>query len=409
MLENIMEEMKQYCIKQKLMRTHRFKHLEKTRRICRRVYNHFVKFQGTYYRFFKKTISRFDMDKHLTFLKSGEKQKRNLKTNKIDTICPLRKKLRKDKEARFYWWYEVPSGTLQDLIHRIDKSRTAFFKNIKKKTKSSPPKKKKFTQFSTFKIKKGGRFDYDGNHEIEIMGKKFKFYKSYENIPKDKIQYIELSMDRTGDWFIIFCIRGSMNKPKIPNTKNKVGLDFGLKTFITQDDGVKHESPLFYKETMETIREKSKKISKKKKGSNNKKKAIKEQARLFRKISNQREDHHNKLALELVRKNDTICTEDLNIKGMQKMYGRKINDLGFSSFMNKLEWKSNQYKRKFIKIDRFFPSSKLCSKCGEKNEKLELKDRIWVCSGCGNTHDRDVNAAKNILEEGTRLDRRRLK
>ena len=143
----------------------------------------------------------------------------------------------------------------------------------------------------------------------------------------------------------------------------------------------------------------SKQLSKKKKGSNNRKQAKRGLARLHRKIANQRQDFFFKLAAALSRF-DNIFIEDLNLKAMQMLWGRKVSDVAYHSFINILAYKTN-----VVKIGRFYPSSKICSDCGSEKEYLKLSDRKWICHVCGTVHDRDENAAKNIYAEGLRISR----
>ena len=181
---------------------------------------------------------------------------------------------------------------------------------------------------------------------------------------------------------------------------NRAGMDFGLKTFLTMFDGDvidKKESHLFFLKSINNIRKLSKAVSKKKKNSNHRKQAVLNLARLYRKIANQRQDFFFKLANELSKFNN-IFIEDLNLKAMQRLWGRKVSDVAFAKFVKILETKTN-----VIKIDRFYPSSKTCSICGYIYEDLSLKERSWYCPKCGTYHDRDENAAKNIYAEGLRI------
>ena len=178
-----------------------------------------------------------------------------------------------------------------------------------------------------------------------------------------------------------------------------IGIDFGLKTYMTLSDGERIDNPQFLKRSIKDIRKASRRLSKCQKGSNHKEQARLSYCRLQENLVNKRADFMWKLAHNLCRKYDYIFIEDLNLNGMMKMWGRKVGDLSHGTFINILEQVANKYNVVVHKIDRWYPSSKLCE-CGYKNDKLTLRDREWVCPQCGQIHDRDINAAKNILRKG---------
>ncbi len=179
-----------------------------------------------------------------------------------------------------------------------------------------------------------------------------------------------------------------------------VGFDFGLRTFLTSSDGVKEEAPLFFKESSKKIKHANKELSTKKVGSNNRKKSKLNFARCNKKIVNQRKDYHVKLAQKLTKEYDQLFFETLNIKGMQRIWGKKINDLGFSRFLSQVEYYGRLNGSLVHTIDKFYPSSKTCHVCQKGFKELSLKDRNWQCSCCNTRHDRDINAAINIKTVG---------
>ena len=170
-----------------------------------------------------------------------------------------------------------------------------------------------------------------------------------------------------------------------------MGIDFGLKTFLTLSDNTAINSPLFYLKSLKELRIKQRKLSLKKKGSNNRLKAKIELAKFHIKLANQRKDYLYKLASYLAKEYDNVFIEDLNIKAMAKIWGRKVNDLAFNEFISILESKTN-----VVKINKFYPSSKTCSSCGYIKDDLSLKERIFECPNCNIKIDRDYNASLNI-------------
>ena len=183
-----------------------------------------------------------------------------------------------------------------------------------------------------------------------------------------------------------------------------VGIDFGLKTFLTlggrhldfKDGEREIQSPLYFLKSIGRIRKLSRTLSRKKKKSNNRKEARLNLARLHRKVANQRDDFFHKLSNRLASEYEYVFVEDLNLKGMQRLWGRKVSDISYGKFVNILSYKTN-----VVKIDRFYPSSKECYDCGYVYRELSLKDRVWTCPNCGNIHHRDWNAADNIHRVGT--------
>ena len=166
-------------------------------------------------------------------------------------------------------------------------------------------------------------------------------------------------------------------------------------------DGKDVISPLFFAKNSVAIRLACRNLSSKRNGSNNRRRAELKLARLYKKTANQRHDFHFKLARRLCLEYDTICIEDLNVKGMQRLYGRKIGDLAFSDFVKILKYEASKFGTLIVEVGRYFALSQLCHNCGYKN--LEIKDlrkRKWKCPKCGANHERDKNAAINILQEG---------
>jgi len=355
----------------KLYNSKRNKELEAHLHGAARAYNHFLALSKRYYRIFKKNISFHKAKTHLTKLKKIEK---------------------------FSWLCQLNSQTLQDVIERIEKGYKRFFDDLKAKKNTSPPKFKARRRYKSYTLKQSGYKLLVGN-KVKIGKRVYKFFKSREI--EGKIKTLTIKRDAVGDWFIIFSCELDASQQKVRvRTGKSAGFDFGLKCFLTDHDGNKIESPLFLKSSMKELKKKSRCLSRKKRGSKNRRKARLDRARLHIKVGNQRRDFHFKLCKELSERYDTLFFEDLTLKGMCRLWGRKMSDLGFSEFMTILAYQCRKRGTVVHKIDKWYPSSQTCSTCLKKREaKLELSDRTWTCS-CGARHDRDHNAAKNILREG---------
>ena len=183
-------------------------------------------------------------------------------------------------------------------------------------------------------------------------------------------------------------------------TFSEKGFDFGIKDFLTGSNGKRYTSPMFYKQNANQLAEAQKVYARKVKGSKNQDRCRKDIARIHKRTVNQRTDHHWKLAIDLCRDFDIMFFEDLNLSGMKCLWGKQVSDLAFGEFMLKLKHQSKKRIRSVLKIERWTPTTKACSVCGDKNENLTLADRAWTCRKCDTHLDRDPNAAMNILKEG---------
>jgi len=333
------------------------------------IWNHCISLHKQYYKLFGESLNLYKLQKHITKLK---------------------------KQDKYNFWKNVPSQAIQDITERIDKSYKLFFRNLEHKIKTSPPKFCSYRKYKSFTLKQSGYTVLD-NNRIKIGKQIFKYSKS-RNIDGD-IKTLTIKRNRLGEFYICFSVKIEDTPNERIMTGKNAGIDFGLKTFLTFNDGSRIESPLFYLQYHNELKKLNKQLSKKLKGSNNWKKTCDRLFRKYQNIINKRRDHQFKLSKYLTEKYDHIFIEDLNIKAMQQMWGKKISDLSFSSFISILEYQSSKNKSIVHKINKWFPSSKTCHLCGTINENLTLKDRIWKCD-CGIEHDRDVNAAINILREG---------
>ena len=206
-------------------------------------------------------------------------------------------------------------------------------------------------------------------------------------------------------WFVSINVELSEEIQPLPKTQQSVGLDLGVTHLATLSDGTKIQAPKPLKNYLKKLIRLSRELSRKQKGSSNRAKAKAKLSRLYYQINNIRKDFLHKLTTELVRKFDVICLENLNVKGMMK--NRKlslaIQDLGFYELKQQLIYKANQFGKTVKSVERFFPSSKTCSCCGFKLEKLSLSVRKWTCKNCHAEHDRDINASINILNFANKI------
>jgi putative transposase len=184
------------------------------------------------------------------------------------------------------------------------------------------------------------------------------------------------------------------------STGKIAGFDFGLKVFLTCSEGFSIQSPQFLKQALNDVKKASLSLSKKRKSSNSWEKARKHLVRQYEKVVNRRRDWFWKLAHNLTDQFDVLCFETLNLKGMQRLWGRKIGDLAFGEFIEILEWVAVKKGKLLVFIDQWYPSSKTCFHCGHVLEKLELNAREWRCPSCSNVNGRDENASLNIKRVG---------
>lgn len=300
------------------------------------------------------------------------------------------------KLPKYAEWNIVGSQAIQDIVQRIDKAYQLFFRNHKNHIKSAPPSFKKVKRYKSFTLKQAGYKLFDDNR-IQIQGRAYKYFKSQEI--EGAVKTVTVKRDTLGDIYI-YIVCETPQVEMIPRTGKIVGYDFGLKTFLKASDGEDIVSPEFFKQGQCEIKKLNRQLSTKKNGSKNRRKARRELAKAHIKIADKRKDFHFKLAKRLSEEYAVICIEDLNIKAMQRLWGKKISDLSHSSFVNILKYQCSKVGAQVVEIPRFYPSTRTCHVCGVMSENLTLKDREWTCHGCGTHHDRDYNAAVNIMMVG---------
>ena len=353
--------------KYKLYNADHNRQLRKQLSIACNIYNHCIALHKRFYHLTGKYIHPNDLKKHITKLK------------------------RLDKYSH---WNRLNSQTIQDVVERIDKGYQLFFK----KKARNVPKFKGWRNYKSITFKQTG-YKILGNRTIKILNKKYKYFDSRPI--EGNIKTITVKRDSLGDFY--FCITTDYEQSSSRVMTGKTaGFDFGLKTFLVNSDGTEIESPEFLKKSLDILASSQRKLSSGRKGSNNRNRSRLSVARVHRKIANQRRDWHHKTANILMSKYDELYFETLNLDGMKRLWGRKVSDLGFNSFLTLLEQKCLQNNVVFHKTDRFEPTTKECHYCGFKNQNITLDDREWTCPKCDTWHDRDVNAAKNILAIGTK-------
>src|SRR5690606_17769471 len=222
-----------------------------------------------------------------------------------------------------------------------------------------------------------------------------------------KISKMTISRTPTGKYFI--CIFTEQEIEQFPKSNKAVGIDLGIKDFAITSDGKKFKNNRYTKKYASKLKRAQQHLSRKKKGSNGFENQRRKTAKIHQKIANSRLDTLHKVSYRLVRDNQILVVEDLNVKGMVKnrKLAKHISDVSWGNFVNLFRYKCDWYGRELIKIDRFYPSSKTCNACGWINKELNLSGREWTCEN-GHHLDRDLNAAKNILKEGLKLYRQGL-
>ncbi|MDQ8277193.1 IS200/IS605 family element RNA-guided endonuclease TnpB [Enterococcus faecium] len=314
-------------------------------------------------------------------------------------------------KQNFPFLKEVDSLALSNAQLNLDKAYKNFFRD-------------KSVGFPRFKDKKNPVQSYTTNNQngtIALIENKFVKIPKLKSLvkitlhrqPKGLIKSATISRHSSGKYYISLLCKEEVSE--LPKSNSAVGIDLGITDFAILSDGQKFDNNQFTSKMEKKLKREQRKLSRrallaKQKGINlfeasNYQKQKCKVARLHEKVMNQRTDFLNKLSTEIIKNHDIICIEDLNTKGMLRNHklAKSISDVSWSSFVTKLQYKADWYGREIIKIDKWFPSSQICSECGHKDGKKPLDIREWICLICHAHHNRDINASINILTEGLRL------
>ena len=332
--------------------------------------------------------------------------KTNLSLNELSKY--FHHELRKDEQ--YVWLKEQNTQVMGQSIRQMLTAYDKFFKEHKGFPKFKSKKDKQSALFPLNAISKRNTFETRHitlvkqlkNIKFRCSDLYFKRLRKY----KDNIRSATLSKTKSGNFFLSILIDIPQSEfVKFKKTNKQVGIDLGVKDFVITSDGKKFENKHFFKKDERKLKKLQRQLSKKKVSSNNHNKQRIKVAKAFEYITNKKENYIHYVVNELLSSYDIIYMEDLSVSGMLKNHhlAKAISEVGFYKFKEILKSKAIANDKKVVLIDKFYPSSKTCSRCGYKNKDLKLSDRNWQCPECGEFHDRDLNAANNILCEGQRI------
>ena len=313
------------------------------------------------------------------------------------------------KNNEYPWLHEHNTKVLKQSIINLLESYKRFFIN----GNGFPKFKSKHDNLQSCRFpleaisKKNDYLSYRLTLTKDLKNIKFSCSEKYSNYldkHKDNIKSATLSKTKTNKYFLSILVDGDLTK-SFPVTNKIIGIDLGIKDFIITSDNTKYENIKVKRNNEKKLTKLHRELSRKQKGSKNKEKTRIKLAKLYERLTNIKQQYLYDISNTLLNENQVIVMENLSVKNMIKNHNlaKSIHELSLYRFKEILTYKANWYGRDIIQIDKFFPSSKLCSSCGNKNTELKLSDREWKCTSCNTIHDRDYNAALNILNEGKKI------
>ena len=319
------------------------------------------------------------------------------------------------KDEQYAWLKEQNTKVMKQSIRQMLSAYDKFFKQHNGFPTFKSKKDKHSALFPLEAISKGNKFN-DRKITLTKPLKDIRFrcsdlYFKRLQAYKEGIRSATLSKTKSGNYFLSILIELPQEEIiKFGQTNEHVGIDLGVKDFVITSDGEVFENKHFFKSQEKKIKKLQRQLSKKQKGSNNRDKQRVKVAKAFERLTNQKEAYIHGVVNELLTYYDVVFMEDLNVRGMLKNHklAKAIQEVGFYRFKQILEDKTRNNYKEVVFVDRFYPSSKTCHNCGHINRQLKLSNRQWTCPQCGEHHDRDLNAALNILDEGLRIMRNRV-
>jgi putative transposase len=317
-------------------------------------------------------------------------EKRCLHLKEMNAMLPV---LKKQEETK--WLGAVIAQSLQMSVKDLENAFNRYFKKVS----AHPTFKSKYDR-QCFKIPQNFKFK-DGKIKIPKLDSWIKVHVSLEE--EGKILYMHISKTPTDKYYVSLTVAGT--KKTFEKTGKQAGIDLGIKEAVILSDGTIYKNIKAFKSLEKKLAYEQRQLAKKQKGSNSRQRQRKKVALLHERIANMRKDFISKITTEIVKNHDTLCAEDLAVANLIKNHklAKSLADVSLGRIRTELKYKCAWHDRVYIEIDRFYPSSKTCSGCGWIKQDLTLADRSWTCQSCGAHHDRDINAAKNILAEGLKI------